>query len=52
MADIYKEGWPIELFIKKIWQNLRLKRFVGTSENTVCIHIYTAMTLYLLLAYQ
>jgi len=52
IADIYKERWQIELFFKEIKQNLRIKRFVGTSENAVRIQIYTAMTLYLLLAYQ
>ena len=52
IADIYKERWQIELFFKEIKQNLRIKRFVGTSENAVWIQIYTAMTLYLMLAYQ
>lgn len=52
IADIYKDRWQIELFFKEIKQNLRIKRFVGTSENAVWIQIYTALTLYLLLAYQ
>ena len=52
IADIYKDRWQIELFFKELKQNLRIKRFVGTSENAVWIQIYTALTLYLLLAYQ
>jgi len=52
IADIYKDRWQIELFFKEIKQNLRIKIFVGTSENAVRIQIYTALTLYLLLAYQ
>ena len=52
IADIYKDRWQIELFFKEIKQNLLIKRFVGTSENAVWIQIYTALTLYLLLAYQ
>lgn len=52
IADIYKERWKIELFFKEIKQNLRIKSFVGTSENAVLIQIYTALTVYLLLAYQ
>jgi hypothetical protein len=52
IADIYKDRWKIELFFKEIKQNPRIKRFVGTSENAVWIQLYTAMTLYLLLAFQ
>ena len=52
IADIYKERWKIELFFKEIKQNLRIKSFVGNSENAVLIQIYTALTVYLLLAYQ
>lgn len=52
IADIYKERWQIELFFKEIKQNLRIKSFVGNSENAVMIQIYTALTVYLLLAYQ
>ena len=52
IADIYKERWQIELFFKEIKQNLRIKSFVGHSENAVLIQIYTALTIYLLLAYQ
>ena len=33
-------------------QNLRIKSFVGNSENAVLIQIYTALTVYLLLKYQ
>lgn len=52
IAGIYKERWQIELFFKEIKQNLRIKSFVGNSENAVMIQIYTALTVYLLLAYQ
>lgn len=52
IADIYKERWKIELFFKEIKQNLRIKSFVGNSENAVLIQIYTALTVYLLLEYQ
>lgn len=52
IADIYKERWKIELFFKEIKQNCRIKRFVGTSENAVMIQIYTALIVYLLLAYM
>ncbi|MGL4667706.1 MAG: IS4 family transposase [Saezia sp.] len=52
IADIYKDRWQIEIFFREIKQNLRIKSFVGTSENAVLIQIYTALTVYLLLAYQ
>ena len=52
IADIYKDRWKIELFFKEIKQNLRIKTFVGNSENAVLIQVYTALTVYLLLAYQ
>ena len=52
IADIYRERWQIELFFKEIKQNLRIKSFVGNSENAVLIQIYTTLTVYLLLKYQ
>ena len=52
IADIYKDRWQIEIFFREIKQNLRIKTFVGNSENAVLIQIYTALTVYLLLAYQ
>jgi hypothetical protein len=52
IADIYKERWQIEIFFREIKQNLRIKSFVGNTENAVLIQIYTALTVYLLLAYQ
>ena len=52
IADIYKEGWQIEIFFREIKQNPRIKSFVCNTENAVLIQIYTALTVYLLLAYQ
>jgi hypothetical protein len=52
IADIYKDRWQIEIFFREIKQNLRIQSFVGNTENAVLIQIYTAMTVYLLLAYQ
>jgi len=52
IADIYKERWRIEIFFREIKQNLRIKSFVGNTENAVFIQSYTALTVYLLLAYQ
>ncbi|CAO0821997.1 hypothetical protein DFAR_2770018 [Desulfarculales bacterium] len=32
-ADIYKDRWKIELLLKALKQNLKVKTFVGTSSN-------------------
>lgn len=51
VADIYKERWQIEIFFKWIKQNLKIKSFLGTSNNAVLTQIWVAMCMYLLLAY-
>jgi hypothetical protein len=52
IADIYKERWKIELFFKEIKQNLKIKTFVGNSENAVLTQVYVALVVYLLVAYH
>lgn len=51
IAKIYKSRWDIELFFKWIKQNLKIKTFLGASENAVKSQIWIAMIYYLLLAY-
>lgn len=51
IADIYKQRWQVELFFKWIKQNLKIKSFLGTSENAVMTQVLVALCLYLLLAY-
>jgi hypothetical protein len=51
IADIYKERWRIEIFFRFIKQNLKIKAFIGNSENAVMTQIYTALIVYLLLCY-
>jgi hypothetical protein len=43
LAAIYKERWEIELFFKALKQNLKIKTFVGTTENALHIQIWTAL---------
>ena len=50
IAQCYKDRWQIELFFKWIKQHLKLKRFLGRSENAVRIQILCALISYLLLA--
>ena len=49
VADLYQARWEIELFFRWIKQTLRIKRFLGTSENAVRIQIAVALIAYLLL---
>lgn len=49
VADLYKDRWQIELFFKRIKQNLVIKTFVGTTENAVMTQIWTAAIAILLL---
>jgi len=49
IAYLYKQRWQIELFFKWVKQNLKIKRFIGTSENAVKTQIIIAMIAYLLL---
>jgi hypothetical protein len=51
IAHIYKARWEIELFFKAIKQNLKIKSFIGTSENAVMTQIFVAMIAYLLITY-
>jgi hypothetical protein len=49
ITEIYKERWQIELFFKWIKQNLKIRHFLGTSENAVRIQVFVALIAYLLL---
>ena len=49
IARIYKERWQIEVFFKALKQTLKIKTFVGTSENALRIQIWTALIAILLL---
>jgi hypothetical protein len=51
IADIYKERWQIEIFFRFIKQNLKIKAFIGNSENAVMSQVYAALIVYLLLCY-
>lgn len=50
VSEVYRARWQIELFFKWIKGHLRIRAFVGTSENAVRIQIWTALSTYLLVA--
>ena len=51
IADIYKQRWQVELFFKWIKQNLKIKAFLGNTDNAVMTQIFVALCVYLMLAY-
>ncbi len=50
IAALYKSRWQVELFFKWIKQHLRIKRFLGNSENAVKTQIWCAVSTYVLIA--
>lgn len=50
IAALYKNRWQVELFFKWIKQHLRIKKFLGNSENAVKTQIWCAVSTYLLIA--
>ena len=49
IADLYKRRWAIELFFRWVKQTLKIRHFIGRSENAVRIQIACALIAYLLL---
>jgi IS4 transposase len=49
IADLYKQRWQIELFFRWVKQTLRIKHFIGVSENAVRIQIAVALIVFLIL---
>jgi putative transposase len=49
IAQLYKERWDIELLFKWLKQNLKIRSFLGRSENAGRIQIYVALIAFMLL---
>jgi len=49
IADLYKRRWQVELFFRWIKQTLRIRHFLGTSENAVRIQVAVALIAYLII---
>jgi len=47
---LYKSRWQVELFFRWIKQHLRIKAFYGYSRNAVQTQIWTAVSVYVLVA--
>jgi len=50
VAQLYKCRWKIELFFRWIKQHLRIKAFLGTSQNAVKSQVWIAISAYVLVA--
>jgi hypothetical protein len=50
VTQLYKHRWKIELFFKWIKQNLKVQSFWGFTENAVKTQIWTAISVYVLVA--
>jgi putative transposase len=49
IAALYRRRWRIELLFRWIKQHLRIRRFLGRSENAVKLQIFAALIAYILL---
>jgi Transposase DDE domain/Domain of unknown function (DUF4372) len=49
IAELYKQRWQIELFFRWVKHTLKIRHFLGTSENAVRIQIAVALIAFLLL---
>jgi hypothetical protein len=50
VAELYRRRWQVELFFKWIKGHLRLRAFLGRSENAVRLQVWSAICAYLLMA--
>lgn len=48
ICELYKARWKVELFFKAMKQHLRIKKFLGTSAQSVKAQILVALIAYLL----
>jgi len=50
ITELYRQRWQVELFFKWIKYNLRLRCFLGLSFNAVRIQLWSAISVYTLVA--
>jgi len=50
VAELYRRRWQVELFFKWIKQHLRLRAFLGRTQNAVRLQVWAAICSYLLVA--
>ena len=50
VAKLFRYRWRVELFFKWIKQHLRIRKFFGTSANSVKTQLWIAISIYVLVA--
>jgi len=50
IAKLYRQRWQVDVFFKWIKQHLRIRPFLGTSENAVKTQIWIAVCTYVMIA--
>ena len=50
VTELYRCRWQVELFFRWIKQHLRIRAFYGTSQNAVKTQVWTAISVYVLVA--
>ena len=50
ISQLYRSRWQVELFFKWIKQNLRIKVFLGNTDNAVKTQVWIALSIYVLVA--
>ena len=50
VCGLYQSRWQVELVFKWVKQHLRVKRFLGVSENAVESQLWIAVSVYVLVA--
>jgi len=51
ISELYRSRWQIEIFFKELKGHLKIKSFIGTSENAVMIQIWSALLTILMLKF-
>jgi len=49
ICELYKARWNVELFFKTLKQNLKIKKFLGTTAHAVYAQIWVALIVYLII---
>jgi hypothetical protein len=47
IAELYRKCWQIELFFSWVKQGLRIRTFLGTSQNAFRVQLWSAICVYL-----
>jgi IS4 transposase len=52
IAELYKQRWRIEIFFQELKQHLKIKSFIGISEDAMWLQFWTAVVSAIILKKQ